>query len=403
MRQGLLRDMLMKQGPTVVMPDNSKTFYLKQHGRIADIPASSWDACVSDFNPFISHAFLSALEESGSTRAETGWFPQHISFSQADGEIEAVIPAYLKLHSYGEYVFDQAWAEALGRAGGNYYPKLQICVPFSPVTGARFLRHSRSHLSIEEMGNALKKVMTSFDLSSVHVTFCQQSEWERLAQSDWLQRIGMQFHWQNEGYQTFDDFLAALSSSHRKSIKRERREAQGAGLVFKILRGDDIKAEYWDAFYQFYQNTVDRKWGEAYLTRDFFTLLSQKMANQIVLIMAFDGATPIAGALNLVGGDTLYGRNWGCIGQWPFLHFELCYYRALDFAIENGLKRVEAGAQGEHKVQRGYLPQMTYSAHFLAHKGLSRAVSDFLVQEGKMIAANRDALLVYSPFRKTGL
>ncbi len=382
------------------MSDKKSGYVLRQYSQIADIPALDWDACAGGANPFVSHAFLSALEASGSARPENGWIPQHISFS-ANGLIEAVMPAYGKLHSYGEYVFDQGWAEAFENAGGTYYPKLQICVPFSPVTGARLLRRSGSTLSTLDIGNALKALVAEKNMSSAHVTFCEETEWQGLAHAGWLQRMGVQFHWRNQGYKNFDDFLGALSASHRKSIRRERRDANAAGLTFETLRGDDIKTEHWDAFYHFYQNTVDRKWGSAYLTRDFFTQLSPRLGDKVILMMAFYDNTPVAGAMNLLGDNTLYGRNWGCIGQWPFLHFELCYYRAIDFAIENGLERVEAGAQGEHKVQRGYLPQATYSAHFFTHQGLSDAVRNFLAEERKGVEANREILADYSPFRKS--
>jgi predicted N-acyltransferase len=378
-----------------------KNLIIKQHNHIADIPAKDWDACNVSANPFISHGFLSSLEDSGSTRPETGWLPQHLSFRHPDGQIEAVVPAYVKTHSYGEYVFDHAWADAFTRAGGSYYPKLQIAVPFSPVSGPRLLRHPQSKLSIGDIGSVIQNVTTKLDMSSAHITFCEKDEWEGLGQAGWLQRLGIQFHWQNNNYKTFDDFLGALTSSHRKSIRRERRDANAAGLIFKTLRGADIKAQHWDAFYQFYLSTIDRKWGAAYLTREFFNLLAQRLADKIILIMAFQEDTPVAGALNLLGNDTLYGRNWGCIGQWPFLHFELCYYRALDFAIENGLKRVEAGAQGEHKVQRGYLPQLTYSAHTITHQGLANAVSRFLEDERKAILADMKSYAEYSPFRQS--
>ncbi len=382
------------------MPGSTETYILKQHNHIADIAASDWDACAGTSNPFVSHAFLAAMEDSGSASAATGWLPHHITFANSDGRIEAAVPMYLKSHSYGEYVFDHGWAEAFQRAGGNYYPKLQIGVPFSPVPGPRILRHPQGQISLNDIGGALQDVTMKMNMSSSHMTFCNEDEWKAFGQGGWLQRLGIQFHWYNHGYKSFDDFLSALTSSHRKSIRRERRDANAAGLVFKILRGDDIKQYNWDAFYQFYQNTVDRKWGSAYLTREFFAQLSQRLGDKVVVMMAFDGDIAVGGALNLIGDDTLYGRNWGCIGEWPFLHFELCYYRALDFAIEHGLKRVEAGAQGEHKLQRGYLPQLTYSTHFIAHQGFAKAVSHFLDEERKAIEQTMQSYREYSPFRK---
>jgi len=382
------------------VPDGDENAWLKLHERVADIPAADWDACAGDENPFVSHAFLSALEDSGSTGAEKGWLPQHIGLHNQEGRLIAAVPAYIKSHSYGEYVFDQGWAEAFERAGGHYYPKLQISVPFTPVAGPRLLRHPKSSLSIATIGDALRKVTDEFDVSSAHITFCTEAEAKALAQSGWMQRLGMQFHWHNKDYRNFDDFLAALTASHRKTIRRERRDANNAGLTFEVLRGEDIKPVHWDAFYKFYLDTIDRKWGSAYLTRGFFALLAERLGDKVVLMMGFHGNVPIAGALNLMSRDTLYGRNWGCIGKWPFLHFELCYYRAIDFAIEHRLTRVEAGAQGEHKIQRGYLPQFTYSAHYIRQRGLSNAVGGFLDEERKAIEADVENLALSSPFRK---
>jgi predicted N-acyltransferase len=382
------------------MPDSAPHLTLTLHNAIGQINALGWDACAGGYNPFVSHAFLAALEDSGSTGQRTGWLPQHAAIRDAEGKLAAVAPMYVKTNSYGEYVFDHAWADALMRAGGNYYPKLQVAAPFSPVPGPRLLKHPQSGLSTGAIGDAVIQACQNLDCSSVHVTFCREDEWQELGQAGWLQRMGMQFHWQNRNYKSFDDFLAQLSSRHRKKIRRERHDANSAGLDFKILRGADIKSAHWDAFYAFYQATIDRKWGSAYLTRDFFAQLSARLGDKVVLMMAEHGGKPVAGALNLMGGDTLYGRNWGCIGDWPFLHFELCYYRAIDFAIEHGLQRVEAGAQGEHKIQRGYLPQATYSAHWIAHQGLSRAVKDFLVNESAGIKAAMDDLATLSPFKQ---
>ena len=382
------------------MPDGPPHLTLTLHQRIADIDPAEWDACAGTLggrgNPFVSHAFLSALEDSGSASNRTGWLPQHASLH--DGErIVAVAPMYAKSHSYGEYVFDHAWAHAFDRAGGDYYPKLQVAVPFSPVPGPRLL--VRSGFPFEALGQALVQVCQQLELSSVHVTFCTEGESQALGRTGWLQRQGKQFHWENADYPDFDGFLAALSSRKRKSIKRERRDANAAGLTFRTLRGAEITPRHWDAFYRFYTSTVDRKWGSAYLSRSFFPMLSERLGDRVVLMWAEDGGTPVAGALNLMSDDALYGRNWGCRGDWPFLHFELCYYRAIEFAIAHGLQRVEAGAQGEHKIQRGYLPRPTYSAHWIANAGLRQAIAKFLEQERLAVQRDIEALAEYGPYR----
>ncbi len=382
------------------MPDGSATLTLTLHAKIADIDAADWDACAGSGNPFVSHAFLSAMEDSGSASSRTGWLPQHAVLRRGGGEIVGIVPMYAKSHSYGEYVFDHGWANALERIGKDYYPKLQAAVPFSPVPGPRLLRRPGSGIPIAAMASALEQACASHKLSSVHVTFCTRDEWAGLGDAGWLQRIGTQFHWENEGYSDFEGFLGALSSRKRKVLRRERRDANAAGLTFHALSGADITERHWDAFYAFYQSTVDRKWGSAYLTRSFFSLLGQRLGDKVVLMYAENGNTPVAGALNLVGDEALYGRNWGCSGDWPFLHFELCYYRAIDWAIEHGLKRVEAGAQGRHKIQRGYLPKPTYSAHWITHTGLRRAVADFLVEERAGVEAEMAALSEESPFKK---
>lgn len=382
------------------MPDGSATLTLTLHAKIADIDAADWDACAGDGNPFVSHAFLSACEDSGSANARTGWLPQHAVLRAEDSRVVAVVPMYAKSHSYGEYVFDHGWANALERAGGRYYPKLQVAAPFSPVPGPRLLRRPGTGIPVDTLANALQQACESLGTSSVHVTFCTKDEWAELGDAGWLQRIGMQFHWQNEGYADFDGFLGALSSRKRKVLRRERRDANACGLTFHALSGEDIKEHHWDAFYAFYQSTVDRKWGSAYLTRSFFSLLGERLGHKVVLMYAEADGKPVAGALNLAGSEALYGRNWGCRGDWPFLHFELCYYRAIDWAIEHGLKRVEAGAQGRHKIQRGYLPKHTYSAHWIAHKGLHRAVANFLTEERAGVEAEMAALAEESPFRK---
>jgi len=381
------------------MPTKLATLTLTLHPNVAEIAAADWDACAGLGNPFVSHAFLSALEDSGSANARTGWMPQHAALRDGD-RVVAVAPMYAKSHSYGEYVFDHGWANAFERGGGSYYPKLQVAVPFSPVPGPRLL--AREGAGVEAMGQALAQACQELNLSSVHATFCTSADWEALGRAGWLQRLGTQFHWENAGYATFDDFLAALNSRKRKSIKRERRDANAAGLRFLALRGDEIKPKHWDAFYKFYTSTVDRKWGSAYLTRKFFPMLSERLGDRVVLMMAEHDGLAVAGALNMVGDEALYGRNWGCRGDWPFLHFELCYYRAIEFAIEHGLQRVEAGAQGEHKIQRGYMPRPTYSAHWIAHPGLRRAVEGFLEQERPAVQADMDALAELSPYKRAG-
>lgn len=381
------------------MPDGAATLSLSLHPAIGEVDPAEWDACAGADNPFVSHAFLSALEDSGSANARTGWLPQHAVLRDEAGAVLAVAPMYAKSHSYGEYVFDHGWANALERAGGDYYPKLQVAVPFSPVPGPRLLRRPDSTVPLGALAGALTQACRQLNLSSVHVTFCTEDEWGALGEAGWLRRIGMQFHWENAGYASFEEFLGALSSRKRKVLRRERRDAQ-AGLTFHALSGTDITERHWDAFYRFYRGTVDRKWGSAYLTRRFFSLLSERLGDRVVLMMAENQGLPVAGALNLAGADALYGRNWGCRGDWPFLHFELCYYQAIDWAIAHGLSRVEAGAQGRHKIQRGYLPRPTYSAHWIAHTGLRRAIGDFLKEETPAVRAEMAALAEQSPFRE---
>jgi predicted N-acyltransferase len=382
------------------MPDGSPTLSLTLHGHIAEIGAAEWDRCAGAENPFVSHAFLSCVEASGSAGARTGWLPRHAALRDGTGTLVAAAPMYAKSHSYGEYVFDHGWARAFEQAGGNYYPKLQVAVPFSPVPGPRLLCNPHAGVPRAALAAALTQVCSELRLSSVHVTFCTEPEYGALGAEGWLQRLGVQYHWENHGYTDFDGFLAALSSRKRKSIRRERRDAQSCGLEFVTLRGGDITARDWKAFYKFYESTVDRKWGSAYLTEKFFPLLGERLGDRVVLMLARAAGKPVAGALNLMGADTLYGRNWGCLGDYPFLHFELCYYQALDFAIAHGLKRVEAGAQGEHKIQRGYLPALTYSAHWIAHPGLRHAISQFLEQERLARLAEMEGLAAFSPYRK---
>ncbi len=381
------------------MADGTSHISLQVYPRIAEIGQAAWDGCAGSDNPFISYGFLSALEDSGSVGSRTGWHPRYAVLHDGAGAIAAVAPAYAKTNSYGEYVFDHAWANALERAGGNYYPKLQVAVPFSPVPGPRLL--CRAGLPMAAMAAALEQLAEELACSSVHATFCTAPEWEALGEAGWLQRLGTQFHWENGGYKNFDDFLNALSSRKRKAIKRERRDAQ-AGLTFKALSGAALTPAVWKTFYKFYTSTVDRKWGGAYLTPEFFPLLGERLGDQIVLMIAERDGKPIAGALNLRSETVLYGRNWGATEDVPFLHFELCYYQAIDYAIAHGMTRVEAGAQGEHKIQRGYLPKPTYSAHWIRHPGLRRAVADFLAAERSGMIEAMTAMEADSPYKKSG-
>jgi len=364
---------------------------------VGAIPAADWDACAGSANPFVSHAFLSALEDSGSATARAGWQPLPIAIDGPDGRPTAIMPAYAKSHSQGEYVFDHAWADAWSRAGGSYYPKLQIAVPFSPVPGPRLLL--RDPDLAPALIAAAEAVVAEHDLSSAHATFVAPDQIALFEAAGWLIRADRQFHWRNDGYATFDDFLGALSSRKRKAIRKERAAAQD-GLDFVHLSGTDILAEHWTAFWRFYQDTGARKWGRPYLTRDFFALLGERMGDRVILMLALRDGRPIAGALNLVGADTLYGRYWGCTEDVPFLHFELCYYQAIDAAIARGLATVEAGAQGEHKLARGYQPTPTWSAHFIPNKSFRRAVSDYLEHERAAVAENIEALDELGPYRR---
>ncbi len=379
------------------MADDAAQLLLEIHPKIAAIGAADWDACAGDDNPFVSYGFLSAIEDSGSVGKRTGWHPRYAVLRDEAGAMVAVAPSYVKTNSYGEYVFDHAWANAMERGGGSYYPKLQVASPFSPVPGPRIL--CKPGFPVGAMAAALEQAAAELDCSSIHATFCTHEEWQALGEAGWLQRLGTQFHWENANYQSFDDFLAALASRKRKAIKRERRDAQ-AGLTFKALTGAELTPAVWRAFYKFYTSTVDRKWGGAYLTPEFFTLLGQRLGDRIVLMIAERDNKPIAGALNLRGNNVLYGRNWGSTEDIPFLHFELCYYQAIDYAITHNLSRVEAGAQGEHKIQRGYLPKPTYSAHWIAHAGLKRAVSQFLDAERPAMAEQMAMLALESPYKK---
>ncbi|MDB5372522.1 MAG: hypothetical protein JWP04_1164 [Belnapia sp.] len=386
-----------------VMPDTAPALTLSLHRAITELPAADWDACAGGGNPFVSHAFLAALEASGSATGRSGWLPQHAALRDPAGLLVGCAPVYAKTHSQGEYVFDYGWADAFERAGGQYYPKLQICSPFSPVPGPRLLTRPGAGIGPAALAQGLVQLCGELGLSSAHVTFCEAAEWEALGEAGWLQRIGTQFHWHNHGYAGFEDFLGALSSRKRKAIRRERRDAAASGFALKTLRGHEITPKHWKAFHRFYQSTTDKKWGRsAYLTSRFWPLLGEALGDKVVLMVAEQDGEPVAGALNLLGTEALYGRNWGSIVDAPFLHFELCYYRAIDFAIEHKLPRVEAGAQGEHKIQRGYLPCPTYSAHWIEHAGLRRAVGDFLDRERPAMLREMEALATLSPFKQAG-
>ncbi|MDE2229277.1 MAG: N-acetyltransferase [Alphaproteobacteria bacterium] len=380
--------------------DGSDRLTLRVIDSLAKVPSAAWDACAGT-NPFVGHAFLQALEESGSATDETGWLSRHLLLEDGAGTLIGAAPLYLKSHSYGEYVFDHGWAAAYEHAGGRYYPKLQVAVPFTPVPGPRLLLRPNAMADATcSLIAGLIEVAKRSEVSSLHVTFPTAADCDALAEAGFLRRVGRQFHWENHGYRSFDEFLAALNARKRKQIRRERREAN-ATVAIEMLSGGGLKTRHWDAFFRFYISTSDRKWGSPYLTREFFDLLGQRMADKVLLVMAKHDGRYVAGALNLIGPDTLYGRNWGCIGDFPFLHFEACYYRAIEFAIASGLKRVEAGAQGAHKIQRGYLPQPTYSAHWIRDPGFRRAVEDFLRREAVAVENEMEELVEgLSPFRR---
>jgi len=378
---------------------------------IHEIGQANWDACANPslanpdslipFDPFVSFAFLSALEDSGSATPKTGWAPQHLSLVADSGVVEGVVPLYLKGHSQGEYVFDHSWADAFQRAGGSYYPKLLAAVPFSPVTGRRLLTREMTESEALEsyLISGLMQLAEKLGLSSVHVTFAAKSQWQRLGHAGFLQRTHNQFHWENAGYTCFEDFLQQLSAKKRKNIRRERRDALADGVEIEWLQGAEIEERHWDAFYRFYVDTGSRKWGSPYLTREFFSQVGASMSDNILLILCKRQNRYIGGAINFVGSECLYGRNWGCIEDHRFLHFETCYYQAIEYAIDRGLARVEAGAQGQHKLARGYLPTHTYSAHWLANQSFSAAVSQFLIEENRYIDEEIDFLQEHSPFK----
>jgi uncharacterized protein len=363
-------------------------------------PASAESASQDDArNPFMSHAFLLALEQSGSVSARTGWTSAHLVAENDAGQIVGVAPAYLKAHSQGEYVFDHSWADAYQRAGGRYYPKLQTCAPFTPATGRRLMAApDADQAAVEQvLAAGLIALRDEVKASSCHITFQSHAEWARM-RPQWLKRLDVQYHWLNRGYASYDDFLARLQSRKRKALKRERREAVANGITLRQLTGPELTESVWDDFFAFYMDTGSRKWGRPYLTRPFFSLVSAAMADRIMLVIAERDGRRIAGAINFIGADTLYGRHWGCIEDHPFLHFEACYHQAIDFAIARGLKRVEAGAQGEHKLGRGYEPMLTRSSHAIAHPGLERAVAQFLAHERPQVEAMRDAMAEEGPY-----
>ncbi len=368
----------------------------------AGIPATTWNLLVPNTdgvpdNPFLDHAFFLTLERSGCASAETGWLPQHLVLER-NGRPVGLLPLYLKSHSLGEYVFDWGWADAFEQAGGCYYPKLQGSVPFTPVPACKL--NTGNDADRRALLRAACELTGRIGASSVHLTFVSRQEEALARDAGWLTRHDTQFHWRNRGFDSFEDFLDSLSSRKRKTIRRERRDALVGGLRVEWITGSDLTETHWDQFFDFYTDTGSRKWGHPYLNRDFFSLLSAAMADRIVLIFAYDGKMPIAGALNLLGTDTLYGRNWGAIRDVPFLHFEICYYQAIDYAIRHGLETVEAGAQGEHKLMRGYEPVITRSVHWIAHAGLRQGVADYLVAERETVDRSKEALRRFMPFRR---
>jgi hypothetical protein len=386
------------------MPAEAQTT-IKVVTGMGDVPAAAWDRLANPdtrpFNPFVAHAFLKALEDAGTISRRTGWVPQHLVLEEA-GEITGIMPCYLKSHSRGEYVFDYGWADAYERAGGRYYPKLQASVPFTPVPGRRLLVGDCAEAEAREqmLAAGAIELAEQHGVSSLHVTFLTEGEWTRLGRLGMLQRTDQQFHWQNDGYADFDAFLSSLASRKRKAVRKERAQALDAGLEIEWVAGGAITEAHWDAFFEFYMDTGSRKWGSPYLNREFFSLLGQAMPDRCLLIFARRGTRYIAGALNMIGGDCLYGRYWGAIEQHPCLHFEICYYQAIEYAIANGLQRVEAGAQGEHKLARGYMPTPTYSLHWIRDAGFRRAVARYLVEERAQMSQQREMLAEYGPFKR---
>lgn len=383
------------------MPENDNTVSVKVFSSIDEVSSAEWDACAGSENPFVSHTFLKTLEDSLAVRAESGWLPQHVVVQDVSGKTIGASPCYLKNHSHGEYVFDWGWADAFERAGGQYYPKLQVSVPFSPVTGPRLLvRNGEDKKRTRQLlTGSLIELANQHSVSSLHITFALEDEWNDLGEMGLLQRKGQQFHWLNRNFKTFDEFLASLNSRKRKMIRKER-EAANSAVKIEVLTGDTLTEHHMTAFYGFYLNTVDRKWAHAYLNHDFFQLLRERMSDNIVLVMAQDTNDYVAGALNLRGPTTLWGRNWGCTERFKMLYFEACFYRGIDFAIKNGLSKVEAGAQGPHKISRGYLPSETYSVHWIRDKNFRHAVADFVGRERLGIQQEMEALSELSPFKR---
>lgn len=387
------------------MPDGHEEFTVEVLERLADVAGAGWDACAGPGNPFVSYAFLSCLEDSGTVAPNTGWAPRHIVIKNTAGDVLACAPTYLKGHSMGEYVFDQGWAQGYDQAGGRYYPKLLTAVPFTPATGPRLLVQADLPTPLQtQLKRQLAQTQTGLvrgaNLSSAHVNFITEDDVKVLHEAGFVPRIGMQYHWKNNNYQCFDDFLGELTSRKRKALKKERRAVAETGIRIEHISGDAITTAHWDALFAFYQDTSQRKWGQAYLNREFFQLLGERMADRVLLIFAFRDDRIIAGALNLIGNDALYGRYWGCTEDVAFLHFELCYHQAIEAAIARGLSRVEAGAQGEHKIARGYLPTLTRSAHFIADEGFKQAVENFTQHERRAIEEDLAALCQESPYRQ---
>jgi hypothetical protein len=382
------------------MADNQR---IRVAASINEVKAQQWDRLVDALpgggNPFIRHAFLSALEDSGSASAQTGWQPQHLLLESGAGALMGALPCYLKGHSQGEYVFDHGWADAFERAGGRYYPKLQCSVPFTPATGPRLL--SCAPDGRKALLSGANMLAERLGASSVHITFMPEDEWRLAGEAGYLLRTDQQFHWHNDGYSSFDGFLEALSSRKRKNIRKERETALSrSGITIERLSGKELTETVWDRFFQFYMDTGARKWGRPYLTREFYSLVGERMGERIVLMMAKRNGAYIAGAINFLGDSCLFGRHWGAVEDHPCLHFEVCYYAAIDYAIEHGLSRVEAGAQGEHKLARGYVPSLTRSAHFIVHKGLRNAVADYLAREREHVEMVGEALLAQAPFKR---
>lgn len=389
------------------MPDGTDRLILRTVDGIGSVSADDWDRCAGTTegagNPFVSYDFLHALEETGCCDGEAGWLPQHLVLEQPDGAIRGVVPAYLKNHSYGEYVFDWGWGDAYERAGGRYYPKLQVSSPFSPVTGPRLLAPAGDDQEATRklLVSGLIQVCQKLGVSNFHVTFPTEAEARLMEKAGLMIRHGQQYHWRNQGYETFDDFLAELASRKRKAIRKERRGVQEAGIEVTAVTGDDLTSTHWDHFFRFYVDTYDRKWGYPYLTREFFEELGSRMADRVMLAWATLDGRPVAGALNLISEDGLIGRNWGCAGDHRFLHFECCYYQAIEFAIGRGLQRVEAGTQGPHKVQRGYLPSPTWSAHWVADSGFKQAIKRFIADEQRAVEHEMALWMKHSPYRST--